>query len=109
MFGRFVVLPTRVSNKVDVWSCGVIVYALLCGNLPFDDDNIPFLFKKIKGGFYTIPGYLSEDSKSLITKMLLVDPMKRITVDGIRKHPWFQTRLPRYKTSNRYPLFLGRP
>mmetsp|Transcript_11685 Transcript_11685/g.48585 ORF Transcript_11685/g.48585 Transcript_11685/m.48585 type:complete len:371 (-) Transcript_11685:630-1742(-) len=94
--------PEVISGKlyagpeVDVWSCGVIVYALLCGNLPFDDDNIPFLFKKIKGGFYTIPGYLSEDSKSLITKMLLVDPMKRITVDGIRKHPWFQTRLPRY-------------
>mmetsp|Transcript_12520 Transcript_12520/g.38228 ORF Transcript_12520/g.38228 Transcript_12520/m.38228 type:complete len:487 (-) Transcript_12520:2377-3837(-) len=94
--------PEVISGKlyagpeVDVWSCGVIMYALLCGNLPFDDDNIPFLFKKIKGGIYMLPGYLSEQSKNLIANMLLTDPMNRITIEGIRRHPWFQTRLPRY-------------
>ena len=41
--------------EVDVWSCGVILYALLCGSLPFDDENIPNLFRKIK---VSRPGYL---------------------------------------------------
>ncbi|KAH0853546.1 hypothetical protein HID58_093105, partial [Brassica napus] len=82
--------------EVDVWSCGVILYALLCGTLPFDDENIPNLFKKIKGGIYTLPSHLSPDARDLIPRMLVVDPVKRITIPEIRQHRWFQTHLPRY-------------
>lgn len=82
--------------EVDIWSCGVILYALLCGTLPFDDESIPYLFKKIKGGIYILPSYLSDSSKDLISKMLITDPMNRITVDEIRAHPWFTRDLPRY-------------
>ncbi|KAK6927298.1 Protein kinase domain [Dillenia turbinata] len=82
--------------EVDVWSCGVILYALLCGTLPFDDENIPNLFKKIKGGIYTLPSHLSPGARDLIPRMLVVDPMKRMTIPEIRQHPWFQARLPRY-------------
>ncbi|XBI22326.1 hypothetical protein VPH35_063355 [Triticum aestivum] len=82
--------------EVDVWSCGVILYALLCGRVPFEDDNIPNLIKKIKGGFYILPSYLSDLAMDLIPRILIVDPMKRITIRGIRDHPWFQNRLPRY-------------
>jgi 5'-AMP-activated protein kinase, catalytic alpha subunit len=82
--------------EVDVWSCGVILYALLCGSLPFDDENIPNLFKKIKNGVYTLPTHLSPGARHLISRMLLVDPLKRITIPEIRQHPWFAQMLPRY-------------
>jgi 5'-AMP-activated protein kinase catalytic alpha subunit len=86
--------------EVDVWSCGVILYALLCGSLPFDDESIPNLFKKIKSGMYALPTHLSQPAKNLIPRMLEVDPVKRITIPEIRLHPWFQQKLPPYL---RYP------
>ncbi len=82
--------------EVDVWSCGVILYALLCGSLPFDDESIPNLFKKIKSGMYSLPSHLSQLARNLIPRMLEVDPMKRITIPEIRLHPWFQHKLPPY-------------
>jgi serine/threonine protein kinase len=82
--------------EVDVWSCGVILYALLCGSLPFDDESIPNLFKKIKSGMYSLPTHLSHLARNLIPRMLEVDPMKRITIPEIRLHPWFQHKLPPY-------------
>lgn len=74
--------------EVDVWSCGVILYALLCGSLPFDDESIPNLFKKIRGGMYSLPSHLSEMARDLIPRMLVVDPMKRITISDIRYATW---------------------
>jgi 5'-AMP-activated protein kinase catalytic alpha subunit len=82
--------------EVDVWSCGVILYALLCGTLPFDDESIPNLFKKIKSGMYSLPSHLSQLSRDLILRMLVVDPMKRITIPEVRQHVWFQHKLPAY-------------
>merc|ERR1719198_522568 len=94
--------PEVISGKlyagpeVDVWSVGVILYALLCGSLPFDDENIPNLFKKIKNGVYHLPNYLSAPAKDLISRMLIVDPLKRISMSELRQHPWLIEDMPRY-------------
>jgi len=80
--------------EVDVWSCGVILYALLCGTLPFDEESIPNLFRKIKSGMYSMPSHLSEPSRDLILRMLVVDPMKRITLSEVRDHRWFRHAIP---------------
>ncbi|KAJ3275729.1 Protein kinase [Terramyces sp. JEL0728] len=94
--------PEVISGKlyagpeIDIWSCGVILYVMLCGQLPFDDEHIPTLFKKINSGVFRKPSSLSNGAKDLLSAMLTVDPLKRITIPEIRKHPWFAKDLPEY-------------
>lgn len=101
--------PEVISGKlyagpeVDVWSCGVILYVMLCGRLPFDDDFIPALFKKISNGVYTLPNHLSDGAKNLLTKMLVVNPLNRITIHEIMQDEWFTTNIAEYLLPNDVP------
>jgi serine/threonine protein kinase len=74
----------------DIWSCGIILFALLTGHLPFDDENIRNLLLKVKAGHFTMPPQLSSEAKDLIWRMLDVDPKTRITMQQIFRHPFIQ-------------------
>jgi len=82
--------------EVDVWSMGVILYAMVSGTLPFDDDSMSQLFSKIKEGKFFMPNYISADVKDLINRMLQPNPVKRITMREIKQHPWYLQDLPEY-------------
>lgn len=86
------VLKERGYNGItaDIWSCGVVLFVMLAGFLPFDDPNMNALFNKIERGEYRMARHFTDQAKDLIAKMMTVDPQKRITIDGIIVHPWFQ-------------------
>ncbi|XP_064634284.1 maternal embryonic leucine zipper kinase-like [Lineus longissimus] len=77
-----------LGSEADVWSMGVLLYALLCGFLPFDDDNIRILYDKIKGGKYETPRWLSHESLRILQNMLQTDPKRRIKVNELCNQPW---------------------
>jgi 5'-AMP-activated protein kinase catalytic alpha subunit len=77
------------GTNVDIWSCGVILFALICGYLPFEDPNTSCLYKKILSADFQVPKFVSAEAKDLITCVLNTDPEKRYKIDDIRKHPWF--------------------
>jgi BR serine/threonine kinase len=80
------------GRKADIWSCGVVFFALLAGYLPFDDASIRTLLHKVKRGVFQMPAFPAE-IKDIIQRMLTVDPEKRITIAEIKQHPCFRQSL----------------
>uniref|UniRef100_A0A3Q3LTP6 Serine/threonine-protein kinase BRSK2-like n=1 Tax=Mastacembelus armatus TaxID=205130 RepID=A0A3Q3LTP6_9TELE len=77
------------GRRADVWSCGVILFALLVGALPFDHDNLRQLLEKVKSGVFHMPHFIPPDCQSLLKGMIEVNPEKRLTLEAIQKHTWY--------------------
>uniref|UniRef100_A0A7N6FBM9 Protein kinase domain-containing protein n=1 Tax=Anabas testudineus TaxID=64144 RepID=A0A7N6FBM9_ANATE len=78
------------GRRADVWSCGVILFALLVGALPFDHDNLRQLLEKVKSGVFHMPHFIPPDCQALLKGMIEVNAEKRLTLEAIQKHPWYQ-------------------
>jgi serine/threonine-protein kinase HSL1, negative regulator of Swe1 kinase len=83
------------GSSSDIWSCGVILFALLAGRLPFDDEDLHTLLEKVKIGSYDMPQTIDKRAQDLITRMLEKDVRKRITVAQIFVHPFFTLHPPK--------------
>lgn len=82
------------GSASDIWSCGIILFALLAGRLPFDDDDLATLLEKVKIAKFEIPSHIDRRAKHLISRMLEKDVQKRITMPEILSHPFFTYRPP---------------
>uniref|UniRef100_A0A671MVL2 non-specific serine/threonine protein kinase n=1 Tax=Sinocyclocheilus anshuiensis TaxID=1608454 RepID=A0A671MVL2_9TELE len=74
--------------EVDVWSLGVILYTLVSGSLPFDGQNLKELRERVLRGKYRIPFYMSTDCENLLKRFLVLNPVKRGTLEQIMKDRW---------------------
>ncbi|PWA61829.1 Calcium/calmodulin-dependent/calcium-dependent protein kinase [Artemisia annua] len=81
--------------KADIWSCGVVLYVLLAGFLPFHDVNLMNLYRKIFKAEYEFPPWFSHDTRKLISKILMADPERRISIEGIKRVPWYRKGMSR--------------
>jgi 5'-AMP-activated protein kinase catalytic alpha subunit len=74
--------------KADVWSLGIVLFAMVAGYLPFDNENTEILYKKIVEGKFKMPAWVSGELQDLLEKIIQTDPLERISLDQISQHSW---------------------
>ncbi|MCQ2816674.1 MAG: protein kinase [archaeon] len=85
------------GTSSDIWSCGIILYAMLCGTLPFSESKEEIICSKILNHDYSIPEFLSPLAKDLLNNIMKIHPRERYTIEDIKKHPWFNLTTPSLK------------
>jgi len=95
------VLDGCYDQACDLWSCGVIMYILLCGYPPFGGSSQQEIVMRVKTGVYAFPDKdwegISSDAKDLIGKLLTMDPQARYTAEQARGHTWIKNLAPKAK------------
>lgn len=94
------------GSTADVWSCGVVLFVLTAGYLPFNDPNLMNMYKKIYKGEFRCARWMSADLKRFLSRILDTNPAIRITIDEITRDPWFKKG---YKAINFYDEDLTDP
>ena len=87
--------PEMISGKEynglysDLWSCGVVLYCMLVGKLPFDDEDIKVLYHNIRSANYYMPPFLSKLAQDILRRILTTNPKRRIGLEELKNHPFF--------------------
>jgi serine/threonine protein kinase len=81
------------GKPVDIWSMGILLYALLCGCFPFRAKSYPDLYRRIARGTFAIPEEFSPAVKDLLRQLLTVDVTQRINAQAVLRHPWLASQL----------------
>ena len=89
--------------EVDIWSTGVILFAMSCGYLPFEDSNTSKLYKKILDGSFKLPSHISPACKNIICGILNTNPAYRLKLEEIRSHPFYE----QYDHNEQEGLIIG--
>ncbi|CAM8897373.1 unnamed protein product [Rhodiola kirilowii] len=107
------VAPEVIGKKgydganADLWSCGVILYVLLAGFLPFQDGNLVSLYRKIYRGDFKLPGWISPEARKVISKLLDPNPITRISIAKLKELPWFKIEVPKELVLNQDHLVIN--
>ena len=84
-----------LGPPTDIWATGILLYALLCGHFPFKGQSDKELYKKISKGQFTPPDHMSKEAKNFLSKMLVVEPERRVTASQLLEDPWLKSNRPK--------------